>query len=225
MPACTPQLLAGSAGGRLHEMMAHQLLEAPVELALLADVDRIHRRLHVVVDAARRHALEELERLLVRVEDHLLRLAQIRAHERHAAMAEADLRHLHLRGHAVEQHDLVAPVELVGLARRKAQRNERRRRALALAALPCPAVAAHGVIAARIPDEPQFLIDPLERQMLALRPLHVLRKQLVEGFGVHRSAAVAARDARSAAPSGHRARREQCRAPSLAPVPSPGRSA
>jgi hypothetical protein len=35
-------------------------------------------------------------------------------------MAEPDVRHLHGDGHAVQQHDLVAPVELVGLARCRA---------------------------------------------------------------------------------------------------------
>jgi hypothetical protein len=34
----------------------------------------------------------------------------------HAAMAEPDMGDLHGRRRAVDQHDLVAPVELVGLA-------------------------------------------------------------------------------------------------------------
>ena len=42
---------------------------------------------------------------------------------RQAAVAEPDVRHLHGDGHAVDQYDLVAPVELVGLAGRKAQRH------------------------------------------------------------------------------------------------------
>ena len=44
------------------------------------------------------------------------------------------MRDLHGDGHAVDQNDLVAPVELVGLARRKAQRNIgcRRRRPASL---------------------------------------------------------------------------------------------
>ena len=61
----------------------------------------------------------------MRVEDHLLGLARIGAHEQHAAVAEPDMRHLHRRRHTVDHDDLVAPVELVGLARREDQRHDR----------------------------------------------------------------------------------------------------
>ena len=73
------------------------------------------------------------------VEHHLLRLARIGAHERHPAVAEPHMGDLHRHRDAVDQHDLVAPVELVRLARREAQRNESRRRRRAL---PAPPVAA-----------------------------------------------------------------------------------
>ena len=89
------------AGDRLDKMMRAHLEEAAIVLALLADEDRLHRRLHVVVDAARAGAPEERERPLVRVEHHLLRLARIGAHEHHTAMAEADMGDLHGRRHAV----------------------------------------------------------------------------------------------------------------------------
>ena len=79
------------AGHRLDEMMRAHLQEAAIVLALLADEDRLHRRLHVVVDAARAGALEEGEGALVRVEHHLLRLARIGPHEHHPAVAEADM--------------------------------------------------------------------------------------------------------------------------------------
>ncbi len=59
----------------------------------------------------------------MRVEHQFLGLARIGAHEHHPAVTEADVRHLHGRRHAVHQRDFVAPVELVGLARRKAQWN------------------------------------------------------------------------------------------------------
>jgi hypothetical protein len=92
-------------------------------LPILADKHRLHRRLHVVVDAARAGAPEERKRPVVGVEDHLLRLARIGAHEQHAAVAEPDMGDLHGHRHAVQDDDLVAPVELVGLARREDQRN------------------------------------------------------------------------------------------------------
>ena len=40
-----------SAGDRLDEIVAAHLKEAAIVEALLADEDRLHRRLHVVVDA------------------------------------------------------------------------------------------------------------------------------------------------------------------------------
>ena len=111
------------AGDRLDEMVRAHLEEAAIVLAVLADEDRLHRRLHVVVDAARAGALEEGEGPFVGVEHHLLRLARISPHEHHPAVAEPHMRRLQRHRHAVQDDDLVAPVELVGLAGREAQRH------------------------------------------------------------------------------------------------------
>src|SRR5208282_5983746 len=46
------------AGNRLDEIMAAHLQEAAIVEAMLADEDRLHRRLHVVVDTALAGALE-----------------------------------------------------------------------------------------------------------------------------------------------------------------------
>jgi len=69
-----------------------------------------------VVDAPRAGAPEEGEGLVMGVEDHLLRLAGIGTHEQHPAVTQADMCNLHRGRRAVDHHDLVAPVELVGLA-------------------------------------------------------------------------------------------------------------
>ena len=54
----------------------------------------------------------------------------------------------------MDEHDhLVAPVELIGFAGRKTERHESRRRPLALAHGPRPAIAPDSIVAARIPDE------------------------------------------------------------------------
>ena len=103
--------------------MAAHLQEAAIVETLLADEDRLHRRLHVVVDAAPAGALEQGECPVVGVEHHLLRLARIGPHEQHPAVAEPDMGDLHDHRHAVQQDDLVAPVELIGFTRRKAQRH------------------------------------------------------------------------------------------------------
>src|SRR5262245_18581790 len=79
------------AGSRLNQVVTHQLLEAAIELALLADEHRLNRCRHVVVNAAPRNAFVEGTRLLVRIEHHLLSLAWIGVYARHAAVAEAGL--------------------------------------------------------------------------------------------------------------------------------------
>jgi hypothetical protein len=81
-------------------MMRAHLKEAAIVLAVLADEDRLHRRLHIVVDPTRAGAPEECEGALMCVEHHLLALARIGAHEHHPAVAKPDMRHLQGRRHA-----------------------------------------------------------------------------------------------------------------------------
>jgi hypothetical protein len=108
----------GSAGDRLHEIVAAHLQKAAVAMALLAGEDRLDRRLHVVIDSPGAGALEEGESPVMGVEHHLLALAHVCPGEHHPAVAEPDMRHLHGHRHAVDLYDLLAPVELVGFARR-----------------------------------------------------------------------------------------------------------
>ena len=108
-------------------MIAH-CKEALVVAPLLADKDRIDRRLHVVVNPAPRDTAQKLERPRMRIEDHFLALARIRNDVERAAVTQSGVRGLHLLHHAVEFNPLVAPVKLVRLTRRKHQRDERRQR-------------------------------------------------------------------------------------------------
>ena len=147
--------------------MAQELGEPAVERPILADEYRVDGRLHVVVDAAPRHTLEELECLLVRVEHHLLGFARIGAHEQHPAMAESDLRDLDHRRHTIDDDALVAPVELIRLGRREAQWHIGLSRALALAFRPTACVAAHVIVAAPVAGEPQLLEEPIKVVHLA----------------------------------------------------------
>ena len=156
-------------------MVAH-LQEAAVELAFLAQEHRINRCGHVVVNPARADAAEEGERPCMGVEHHLLRLAGVGTHEEHPAMAQPHMRDLHRRRHAGQHHDLMAPVELVSLARLKAQRHERGRRAAHFLALPAAGMAANGIIAALVSLRPQRLEQADQRQSLAPRLAFVLRQ-------------------------------------------------
>ena len=114
------------------------------------------------------------------IEHHLLALARIGPDEHHPAVAEPDLRHLHRHGDPRDQHHLMAPVELVGLARREAQRHEGRRRRGRTLPSPGRRVPAHRVIAPRIAEPAQLLEDTDERQPLPARPGSVRRQQPVQ---------------------------------------------
>jgi hypothetical protein len=157
------------AGHRVDQVVTAHLQEAPIVESLLADHDRLHRRLHVVVDAALAGTLEECEGPVVRVEHHLLRLARIDPHERHTAVAEPHMRGLHDHRYAAQQDDLVAPVELIGFPRREAQRDIGRGHRVPALLAPPSGVAAHGIVAACIAAPPQGLVDPDQRQLLTAR--------------------------------------------------------
>src|SRR5271155_3943213 len=111
------------AGDWIDQVMTAHLREAAIVETILADEDGLHRRLHVVVDAASAGPLEQREGPVVGIEHHLLRLARIDPHEHHAAVTEPDMGRLHDDRHPVQEDDLVAPIELVGLPGSKAQRD------------------------------------------------------------------------------------------------------
>ena len=62
---------------RLDQVMRAHLQKPLVVPSLLADEHRVHRRLHVVVDAALADPAKEPKRPLVRIEHHLLALARV----------------------------------------------------------------------------------------------------------------------------------------------------
>ena len=90
------------------------------------------------------------------------------------------MRDLHGHRHAAHQHDFVAPVELVGFARRERQRHIGLRRLPRVRPAPGPGVAPDGVIAAVVAQRPQLLEQPDQRQPFARRVPDVLRQQPVE---------------------------------------------
>ena len=135
---------------------------------------------HIIGNAALAGAPEEREAALVGVEHHLLRLARIGAHEHHAAVAEPDVGDLHRRRHAVDDDDLVAPVELVGFARRERQRHVGFRRRARVPLSPAPRIAANRVVAALVAESPQLLVNADQRQPLARRRFRVRRQQPIK---------------------------------------------
>src|SRR6516225_2214138 len=86
-------------------------------------------------------------------------------------------------GCAAEQNDFVAPVELIGFAGRKAQRNIGRRRCLTVLLGPASGITAHRIVAAVIAAPAQLLEDPDYRQLLARGSNRIGRQQLLEVGG------------------------------------------
>ena len=165
---------------RLDQVVAAHLQEAPVEHAILTDQDGLHRRLHVVVDPSPAGALEEAERPVVGVEHHLRALSRIGADQEHPAVAQPHVRHLELGRHPRQHHELVAPVELVGLARIEHQRHVRLRHRRRPAPPPRLGVAPDRVVAAAIAEIRQRLEDTLQGQPFALRLGLIGREQSIQ---------------------------------------------
>jgi len=122
-----------------------------------------------VVDTALADPAEEGEGAGVGFEHHLLGLTRESADERHTAVAEPHMPDFDFRHHASEHHDLVGPVELIGLARREDQRHEGLTARLRSLLAPTLDVAPNRVIAAIV----AFALEQLEyargRQPLASR--------------------------------------------------------
>src|SRR5262249_5785751 len=86
------------------------------------------------------------------------------------------------------QHDnFVAPVELVGFARSKAQRDIGYRRRLPMLLGPSPGIAAHRIVATVIAAPAQFLEDPDQRKLLASGFTRIGCQQLLEAAADRRS--------------------------------------
>ena len=58
------------------------------------------------------------------IEHHLLRLARIGPHKEHPAVTQANMGHFDGGRRPIDHDNLVAPVELIGFAGRKAQGHE-----------------------------------------------------------------------------------------------------
>ncbi len=138
------------AGDRIDQIVAAHLQEAAIVETIFTDEDRLHRSLHIVVDAALAGAFEQRERPVVGVKHHLLRLARIGPHDQHPAVTKPDMGNLHDHRHAAQQDDFVAPIELVGLSRRKAQRDISRGRRCATLLAPLPRITPNGIVSALV---------------------------------------------------------------------------
>lgn len=168
------------AGNRIDEIVPAHLLESAVVGTLFADKDRVHRGLHIIVDAPRTGTAEEGEGLVVRIEYHLLRLAGIGPDEGHSAKAQPDMSDFDRRRHAVEDHDLMAPVELVCFAGIEAQRNIGVGRRFPRRLRPSGRIPPDSIIAAAIAAIAELLVNPDDGQTVPLWPPGILGQHLIQ---------------------------------------------
>src|SRR6185437_9519489 len=162
--------------------MAAHLQEAAIVETAFADEDRLHRRLHVVVNATPAGPLEQRKRPVVGVKHHLLRLARIGPNEQHPTVTKPDVRRLHDYRDPAQQDHFVAPIKLVGFSGRKAQRDVSRARRLSALLAPAPRIATNRIVAAGIAEATKLLEQSDQRQSFPRRLALVRRKQSVK-FG------------------------------------------
>jgi hypothetical protein len=91
-------------------------------------------------------------------------------------VTEPDVRYFDGHGRAIDQHDLVAPVELVRFSRREAQRHVGLRCRRTVRGAPLPGIAPNRVVAALVTEPAQLLEYPDQRQPFTTR-LTLVRKQ------------------------------------------------
>ena len=167
------------ASDRLDKMMRAHLQEAAIVLAILTDEDRLHRGLHVVVDAASTGAFEECERPFVRVEHHLLGLARIRARTSSGCGRGADARPS--RSSSPRPSERSRGSSRIGRPR-PARTSAAQRHLPSRSHSLCPAsrITTDGVIAAVVSERPQLLENPDQGQSLSRRRFDVRRQQPIE---------------------------------------------
>src|ERR1700682_3156773 len=87
---------------------------------------------------------------------------------------------LHDHRYAIQQNHLVAPVELIGFSRRKAQRDVGRSHRLSALLAPPSGVTAHGIVTTVIAALAQPFEDPDQRKLLASGLSRIPCQQSVE---------------------------------------------
>src|SRR5690606_38577106 len=178
----TPLLPAGGPVTeiRLEQVMAAHGKEARIDVARLAPTDLVDGRLHIVVDAAPRHAAKGSKGARMRVEQHLVALRRVRSEPEGAARTQLGVRNIELSAQTADEGVLRAPVELEGFAQRKAQRHVRGARLARFLRSPALDERAHPVVAARVALRADRLEHRPRRAPIALWPMPVRPEPLPE---------------------------------------------
>src|ERR1700722_6794965 len=147
--------------------MAGHRLKTQIDAPLLAAAYLVHGGTHVVVDPASRHATQNPEGMMVRVEQHLMRLQRIGTDDEGPAVAEFAVRNLQLGPRAADDGEILTPVELKRFAWRKRQRHERAPAGsplnLLAFLLPGPREGGNPIVGAVIAQADQVTVQLLDR--------------------------------------------------------------
>jgi hypothetical protein len=108
----------------IEQIVAGHGREACIDLPRLAGAHAVHGVLHIVVNAAPRHAAQHPEGMLMRIEQHLMGLQRIGAHDKSAAVRQLEVRNLQLCPLPAQHCPVLAPVELECVIRLKDQKHE-----------------------------------------------------------------------------------------------------
>ena len=90
----------------------------------LATAHPVYSGAHVVVDASAGHTAQHDERMVVGIEQHLVRLQKIGTQVERPAVTEFEVSHLQLGAHTCEHCPVLAPIELERLAGAEGQRHK-----------------------------------------------------------------------------------------------------
>ena len=110
---------------RLKDTVTGHRVKARIDVALLAFANPINSRLHVVVNPTSRHTAEDTECVPMSIEQHLMCLKRIRAHQEGTAVWQLDMCNLQLDPLPTNIGPVLAPIKLERFTRLEHQRHER----------------------------------------------------------------------------------------------------
>ena len=165
--------------------------EAQIDRPLLALLDLVHRRLHVVVDAAPGDAAQGRKRPQVGIEQHLMPLRRIRLKDEGATGAQFQMGREDLAPDAADDEMFLAPVELESFAQLELERNIRPRHGLPAGVPPPPNEFGHPAVIALKSLRLEFREQLQRVPAVTLRTPRIRLQHLEQPFSVRANLGVA----------------------------------
>ncbi|EAT08499.1 hypothetical protein SKA58_18700 [Sphingomonas sp. SKA58] len=159
------------------QIVADHRQEACVDGAFLATPDLVDGRAHIVIDTPARHAAQHAEGVIMGVEQHLMGLQQVGAHDECPAVTELEMRDLQLGPNPGDDCPVLTPIKLESFPRRERQGHECPTPANLLLApiifAPVPSKSGNPVVGSFITQAHQIGVKLLDRALLLARSAHI----------------------------------------------------